>query len=220
MSLAVRTRMRILLALSLAMTVLGGIALAHMWSQLQSRDSLPPLGNNPQGELTDLGPVPDFSFSERGGQTVTNQDLHGKVWVASFIFTCCTESCPRISGTMARLQKELAGNENLVLVSFSVNPQMDTPERLKTYAAAYGADARRWLFLTGDQPKMYDLVKNGFHLAVEQTQGAERRPGNEVLHSSKLVLVDKQGKIRGYFDGTSEEGLKELKAKITQVVRE
>src|SRR5713101_367446 len=99
----------------------------------------------------DLGPVGDFSLTERSGQTVSRADLRGKVWVASFLFTRCCTGCPQITATLAQLQKELQGQPDVILVSFSVDPEHDTPKVLKDYAKEWGADPKRWLFLTGKQ---------------------------------------------------------------------
>lgn len=167
-----------------------------------------------------FGRVGEFRLTERSGQTVTRDELRGKVWVASFIFTCCTQACPQISGSMARLQHELADQFDAVLVSFSVNPDADTPEQLRTYADNFQADPKRWLFLTGPREPLYQLIRESFHLGVEPTQGEERRPGNEVLHSQKLVVVDRQGEIRGYFDGTQPDDVTRLKQKVLDLLRE
>jgi protein SCO1/2 len=149
----------------------------------------------------DLGPLPDFSLVTSSGEPLTKHDLDGKFWIASFIFTRCTGECPQVSGTMARLQKELAGKDDVRLVSLSVDPEHDTPEILQFYAKLYGADARQWLFVTGDKKHVYDLIVDGFHLGVEQATGISRMPGREVTHSSSLMLVDRQGHIRGKFEG-------------------
>lgn len=155
-------------------------------------------------DADDYGAVPDFSFTESGGRTVTRHDLEGKVWVASFIFTRCRSTCPQISATLLRLQTELAkekAGSDVVLVSFSVDPQHDTPKVLREFAEQHQADPGRWLFLTGDRDRMYDLIQNGFHLGVQETQGTERKPGFEYIHSTRLALVDRTSHIRGYFDG-------------------
>jgi cytochrome oxidase Cu insertion factor (SCO1/SenC/PrrC family) len=151
--------------------------------------------------LADLGQVRDFTFTERSGQPVSRQDLLGKVWVASFIFTCCNQSCPQVSSTMSELHERLASEQDLRFVSFSVDPERDTPEVLRDYAKGFNADGQRWLFLTGKQDDLYSLIRDNFHLGVEQNQGAARTPGNEVTHSSRLMLVDRRGHIRGYFEG-------------------
>src|SRR5438105_12473470 len=105
--------------------------------------------------LDDLGPVEDFALTERSERPVTRADLLGKVWVAAFGFTRCTGPCPQVSGTMARLQAELAGQPDLRLVSFSVDPDHVTPGVLREYAQRFGADPQRWLYLTGPRDDMY-----------------------------------------------------------------
>ncbi|MFN4260543.1 MAG: SCO family protein [Gemmataceae bacterium] len=168
----------------------------------------------------DFGPVADFALQERSEKIVTKADLQGKVWVASFIFTCCAQSCPRISGSMAQLQHELADQSDVVLVSFSVHPDDDSPEKLRLYADAYRADPERWLFLTGSEDAIYELIQGSFHLGVEQRQGAARTPGDEVLHSDKIAVVDRHGRIRGYFNGTDAEEVQKAKAKVLTLLRE
>src|SRR5262245_44198000 len=122
-----------------------------------------------------LGEVTDFALTERTGATVQRADLLGKVWVAAFGFTRCTGPCPQVSGTMARLQAELAGQPDVRLVSFSVDPDHDTPEVLRQYAERFGADPQRWLFLTGPRDDLYRLIQESFHLAVQQSEGEARK---------------------------------------------
>jgi protein SCO1 len=172
-------------------------------------------------------PVKDFALTERSGRTVRLDDLKGKVWVANFLFTRCTGVCPQVSGTLARLQSELAGKDDVLLVSFSVDPEHDTPEVLRAHAERYGADADRWLFLTGKRDEVYPLIRESFLLAVEQNEGTARTPGNEVTHSPRLALVDRRGHVRGYFDGrlVDEEGrrvddLPRLHKRIDALLRE
>jgi protein SCO1/2/putative membrane protein len=119
---------------------------------------------------------------------------------------------------MAHLQQALAGSKDVVLVSFTVDPEFDTPEVLRAYAARYGADPESWLFLTGDREEIYTLIRKTFLVGVEQNEGVERQPGNEVRHSVKLVLVDGQGRIRGYFDGTNPASLAELRHRMRILV--
>jgi protein SCO1/2 len=157
----------------------------------------------------DLGTVGTFSLTERAGRTVSRDDLLGKVWIASFEFTRCTQGCPQISATMEKLQADLAHYPDVRLVTFTVDPKHDGTEQLREYAKHYHADPERWLFLTGEENEIYRLLKDSFHLPVQQTEGAERKPGNEVLHSPKLVLVDRRGHIRGYFDGRPDPNLSE-----------
>ena len=114
-----------------------------------------------------FGVLPDFSLIERSGRRVTLADLRGKVWVADFIYTHCTDTCPLQSAEMARLQSDLSAEADARLVSISVDPAQDTPEVLAEYATRFGADRERWLFLTGQKRAIYTLAQKGFMLSVE-----------------------------------------------------
>jgi protein SCO1/2/putative membrane protein len=164
----------------------------------------------------DYGRVADFALPERSGDVVHRADLAGKVWVAAFVFTRCAGPCAEVSRSLANLQQDLASNKDVVLVSFTVDPEFDTPEVLRDYARRYQADSKRWLFLTGDRDELYRLIRTSFHLGVERNEGT--KPGYEVDHSTKLVLVDGQGHIRGYFDSTTPDDLAELKRRIPLLV--
>jgi len=178
----------------------------------------------------DLGPVGDFALTERNSQTVHRDDLLGKVWVAAFIFTRCAGPCHQVTGSMARLQHDLAGLDDVVLVSFTVDPECDTPQVLSDYAKRNGADPQRWLFLTGAPDKVYGLIRDGFHLYAEPNRGAERTAGNEVTHDVRLALVDRRGHLRlgktstntgyAYFDGTKPEDIPLLEEKVKALLQE
>ncbi len=152
--------------------------------------------------IEDLGPVRDFTLTERSGRKIRKADLLGKVWVADFVFTRCTGPCPKVTLTMQRLQEELASVPNFRLVTFTVDPEHDQPEELKRYADAFGADPDRWLFLTGPASYIYDIMEKGFRLPRPIRPSGKSLP--EVEHSTRLVLVDEKGHIRGYFDGLPE----------------
>jgi protein SCO1/2 len=147
----------------------------------------------------DLGTVGDFTLTERSGRSIGKSDLLGKIWIASFEFVRCTQGCPQISATMERLQEDLKRYPDVRLVTFTVDPEHDHPEELREYAKHYHADPERWLFLTGDEKTIYQLLETSFHLPAQKNTSGD--PGNAVMHSPKLVLVDRQGRIRGYFDG-------------------
>jgi cytochrome oxidase Cu insertion factor (SCO1/SenC/PrrC family) len=168
----------------------------------------------------DLGPVGDFTLTERHGQTVRPADLAGKVWVAGFIFTRCAGPCAQVTGSMARLQQECAELKDFRLVSFTVDPEHDTPEVLRDYADRYGADPQCWLFLTGKPEGVYSLIRHGFHLTAQPNEGEERTPGNEILHDTRLAVVDRHGHIRGYYNGTGPDDLPKLQKKIAVLLRE
>lgn len=145
--------------------------------------------------------VGSFSLTERSGKTITEKDLNGKVWVASFVFIRCTQGCPQVTATMQKLQEEFKDKEDFRLVTFTVDPKHDDTEKLKKYAEHFDADPKRWLFLTGEQEQIYKLLREGFRVGVEENTGEKRTPGNEVTHSTRLVLVDREGHIQGYYEG-------------------
>jgi cytochrome oxidase Cu insertion factor (SCO1/SenC/PrrC family) len=166
----------------------------------------------PSAEVLDEPlPVGDFAFTERSGQTVTQDSLRGRVWIAACFFTCCTDSCPKLSGSLARLQHELAGEPDVRLVSLTVDPARDTPATLSRYAEVYRADADRWLFLTGSAEQVHAFVQGRLKLGVAENTGPGATPGTRVLHSPKLTLIDRRGRIRGYYDGTDPEAVARLR---------
>lgn len=180
---------------------------------------------HPTQKLTELFPVPAFQLQERSGRTVTNEDLKGNVWVASFVFTRCSGPCPQVSATIARLQSELSNIPNLKFITFTIDPERDTLDELKKYAERYRADPDRWLFLTGPESQMHEFATQGFKLLA--TKRKDPKPGDEFDHSSKLALVDRKGVIRGYYDGMPgenaadfEKSLQRLKADIAAIHNE
>jgi protein SCO1/2 len=165
------------------------------------------------GDLPSLGNVGSFSLKDQSNRPVTAETLRGHVWAAAFFFTRCPTVCPRITRRMRDLQEQ-AGKDGvkLELVSFSVDPDNDTPEVLSAYAKQYGADLSTWRFLTGDLEVVRKTSEQGFKLALDgkPTPGAEHLG---LFHGSHLVLVDRTGTIRGYYR-TSED------SQMTQILKD
>ncbi len=175
----------------------------------------------PEVELKRYPLVPPFSLTEQSGKTITNHDLKGKIYVADFIFTTCPGPCPIISANMARLQQKLAGDDRVQLVSFTVDPQDDTPAVLSAYADHLGADPQRWLFLTGPKAQVYDLIQNGFLQSLQDNHGKQLAPGEFlVTHSTFMVLVDPQGFMRGFYSGLDAGDQASLMEGIRQLENE
>ena len=223
----------------------GGLAawawLVHPVARITGR---PRVSDKSQGALEKLevyGQVPEFSLIERSGRRVSRGDLLGKVWVANFFYTECSETCPLQSANMARLQADLSEEREVRLVSISLDPGHDTPEMLSEYANRFRADPDRWLFLTGSKDAIYRLAIEGFRLGVVDPGGqaqrqtgkgqawlgptsvwahpfpnAERKP---LIHSSRFVLVDRQAQIRGYYHGTDWQSLARLRENLLVVIR-
>lgn len=161
-----------------------------------------------------LGAVPDFALTDHRGEPFDRRRLSGRIWVVDFIFTRCAGQCLAMAAQMEALQQRLGESEDVALVSFSVDPEYDTPEVLSRYAATHGAQPERWFFLTGDQAVIHRLSRDGFRLGVAETGGTEAEP---ILHSTRLVLVDGAGRIRGYYDGTDERSVEMLLGDIERL---
>ena len=145
--------------------------------------------------------IPKFTLTERSGQPFDSASLRGKVWVADFFFTSCPGTCLMLSKRMKEIHAATAKNEDVRFVSISTDAETDTPEVMTKYAASLGADAR-WSFLTGARDTVFDLSIKGFKLALADAEGVDVK--EKFIHSTKLVLVDRHGWIRGYYDGVSE----------------
>src|SRR5579859_2685388 len=141
-----------------------------------------------------------FSLSDQHARTVKLDDLRGQVWIADFIFTGCQSACPMLTTRMRSLQQHLADRERALgrelpvrLVSFSVDPEVDTPDKLLAYAAKWGADDKRWLFLTGSLAEMNRAVTRGMKIPFEK--GGADTAAFDVMHGERIVVVDKAGRI-------------------------
>jgi cytochrome oxidase Cu insertion factor (SCO1/SenC/PrrC family) len=163
-------------------------------------------GKNTEPVHPDLDyPVGTFSLTERSGQTITDRDLRGHVWIASFIFTRCNGPCPQVTSTMARLQAELKDSPDVRFVTFTVDPKRDDLSALREYANNRKADPKRWLFLTGDETTIHTLMREQFKQPVERKTDPGVEPGDEFGHSSRLVLVDRKNVVRAMCDGLPDE---------------
>ena len=161
-----------------------------------------------------------FTLTERSGRPFASSDLQGKIWIANFIFTRCPGICPPMTRHMAKLQQELSTHtrwDDIRLVSFSVDPEYDTPQRLRAFAARYKADAEHWLFLTGQRDVIWRLCRDGFKQTVEPNEADAL---NQILHTSMFILVDRHNRIRGFFDSLKEEERSELKQTLERVLLE
>lgn len=157
--------------------------------------------------------VEDFSLEEAHGKTVTRTDLLGKPWLAAFIFTRCAGPCPRVSAQMKILQDRLK-DLDIRLVSFTVDPDTDTPEVLRQYAKGLGADPERWWFLTGDKATIYGLIRRSFKMPVQELQGEDRVPGFEIVHSINIMHVDAAGMVVGKYNAANDVDMAKLRRAV------
>jgi protein SCO1/2 len=183
--------------------IIIGIAGATLWSVYGTKPEVTPAKESAVS-------VPDFSLTNQQGELLALSDMAGKIWVADFIFTNCPTICPVMTQEMARLQSEFVADP-IYFVSFSVDPERDTSDVLSRYAAEYGADNRRWHFLTGEKEHIYELAKDGFSLAAGHN-------GSEVLHSTRFVLVASDGRIYGRYDSRSKPAMLRLRSDVNTLL--
>jgi protein SCO1/2 len=148
--------------------------------------------------------VPPFSLVDQEGEPFTNASVSGKVWIANFIFTRCAGPCPTMTAEMASLAQKI-DDPDVRFVSFSVDPEHDTPSVLKDYASRFGADHARWSFVTGEKSQIFRLAERGMKISA-----APANEDNAIIHSEKFVLVDREGWIRGYYDLRDADAMKKL----------
>jgi cytochrome oxidase Cu insertion factor (SCO1/SenC/PrrC family) len=196
-----------------AVAALGVMAGTFLWLKLAP----PPRTVNSSATslegLNGYGTVPQFSLLERTGKSSTLADLRGNVWIADFIYTTCTDTCPMQSAVMAQLQERFRSEAELRLVSFSVDPERDTPEVLGRYADRFKANPARWLFLTGKKEEITSLVQEGFRLSAAAFVEAPSQEST-ILHSPRFVLVDRNSQIRGYYDSRDKAALERLQRDV------
>ena len=168
-----------------------------------------------QRNMSAYGTVPDFQLMNQNGQPFGSAQLSGKIWIADFIYTTCPGPCPMISSRMSELQNPLEKTD-VHLVSFSVDPEKDTPEVLRGYAEKLQAEPGRWDFLTGAKSAIFKLSQDGFKLGVSDGGDAQGIP----VHSTRLVLVDRHAQIRGYYDAKEPEAITKLLADTNHLLRE
>ena len=175
------------------------------------------------------GTMPAFALVDQLERPVNSEDVRGRVVLADFVYTTCTDSCPLLSSRMQAVQERLRAERLLgtrvALLSFSVDPARDTPAALRAYAERYRADPDAWRFLTGPEKYVLPLVTQGFRLAVQQIPlrgaagGQEDAAGRyDTMHSNRFVLIDGQSQIRAYYDGLALDGEQVLRD-VRQLLR-
>ena len=169
-------------------------------------------GESVSHDLGMLGKVPDFEFLERAGVPVDREALRGKVWICSFVFTRCATHCVVMSTEMAALQDEFEDEPDFVVVATTVDPVYDTPEVLRKHADRYGAKEDRWLWLTGLREDIRKLAHEGMKLAW--------KADDPLIHSTRFVLVDRAGNIRGYYELRGEGRMRKMREDIRALLAE
>ena len=198
------------IALSPAWLVFAALALAIPLAALFFQRALPPRAS----QLPVIAALPDFALIDQAGRPFARKDLLGRAWVADFIFTRCSDACPRLTAQMKQLQDSLSPEEQkgaLRLLSITVDAAHDSPEALRAYAEKAGASPAVWTFLTGDADQLQRAIVDGFKSPFEAPQDAGT--GGDfftVLHGERFILLDPAGAVRGYYDVSEPAELSRL----------
>lgn len=182
-----------------AFIILVVFPLGFFFYYKQKIDALP----NRQKEVRVFWDAPAFNYPTQNGDTLHSDELKGHAYVADFIFTNCEGVCPNLSKTMSLIQLNFKNDDRLKLVSFTVDPDRDSIPVLKEYANRYGAITDKWYFLRGEKQTVWSMAEQGFRVPVVYTP--EGGKGAEFTHTEKIVLVDEDGKIRGFYNGLDKQ---------------
>jgi protein SCO1/2 len=203
----------------LVLLALSAIIIALFYRALDPERTLPvfqPTDINP--ELVDSSlrhvkkyhSIADFSLTNQNGQTITQEDYRGKIYVADFFFTTCPTICPLMTKNMADLQAELLNDADVLLLSHTVTPLIDSVPRLKAYALEKGVIDSKWNLVTGNKKQIYELARKSYLVAKDDGDGGPF----DMIHTENFVLVDKERRIRGVYNGTDKEDMARLLADL------
>lgn len=160
--------------------------------------------------------IADFSLTNQNGKTITQTDYKNKIYVADFFFTTCQTICPIMTNNMVEIQKEILNDDDIMLLSHSVTPEIDTVAQLKRYALKKGVNDKKWNLVTGDKKQIYELARKSY-LAVKDNPYAGPY---DMVHTENFMLIDKKRQIRGFYDGTNTEDINRLLNDIKHLKKE
>ena len=200
--------------------VIAGISIAYYMTLQQTDKKVLPIiqPKDVKAEMVDpellekgIGHrIGDFSLKNQFGETISLDDVKGKVFVVEYFFTTCGTICPEMTEQMTRVQHEFKGNDQVKILSFTVDPDYDDVEVLNAYAEKYGAKEGQWHFLTGTKEELYSLARKSFFVLKPAEAQNLGDAGSDFIHTNNFVLVDQKLRIRGYYDGTSREEVSDL----------
>lgn len=199
---------------AIVMSCLSAIIMSAIYFMLRKKNVLPiyqptnvnvELVDNSIQHVSKYHKINDFSLINQNGETITQDNYKGKIYVADFFFTTCGTICPIMTKNMAAIQKEILDDDDIMLLSHSVTPEIDTVAQLKRYAIEKGVNDAKWNLVTGDRKQIYDLARKSY-LAVKSNGDEDY----SMVHTENFMLIDKERRIRGFYDGTKEEEIEQL----------
>jgi protein SCO1/2 len=213
-----------LITLAIFLAVLGiGMAIAYPLLKPQKKlkvfqpaDVNPKLVDESLQKTYKDHTIADFELTNQLGKTITNKDFEGKVYVADFFFATCPSICPIMSSHIAELQTTFETKPEVMFLSHSVTPVMDSVPVLREYGERYGANPEIWHLTTGEKQHIYELARKSYFAVLDEGDGGVQ----DFIHTENFILVDTEGRIRGYYDGTSANEMKRLEEEINILLKE
>lgn len=202
--------------------LVAGIGAAYFIMTEEKKEKLPVLNpNDLNPEVVDesvrnIGyghSIGEFSMTNQDGETVTLDEVKGKIHVAEYFFTHCGSICPIMNKQMQRVHRKFKSNDDVKILSFTVDPQNDTVQRMTWYANKHNASGDNWHFLTGDKEDLYQLARTSYFTLKPAEARNLGDAGSDFIHTNNFVLVDRELRIRGYYDGTKD-------AEVTKMMRD
>jgi len=200
--------------LIIVMTLLSIVVLTSFYYILQPKVTLPIFSPNMVSSnlveesihhVKKYHKISNFSLTNQNGETITQEHYDNKIYVADFFFTTCPSICPIMTENMFYIQEKTI-NKDILLVSYSVTPEIDSVAQLKKYAIEKGVDNNRWNLLTGEKKDIYELARKSYLVAKNNGDGGKY----DMIHTENFVLIDKEKRIRGFYDGTNKEEMDKL----------
>jgi protein SCO1/2 len=163
-------------------------------------------------QLPVISYVKPFQFMNQDGDSISQRNLEGRVYVANYFFTTCKGICPNMNGKLKTIYEEYKGDSSIAFLTHTCQPEVDSLPQLKAYAVSMGADGRQWQFLTGNKLELYNTARNSYR--IDDPQNNVGSINDQFLHSQFLALVDKEGRVRGVYDGLRQKEINTLKKDI------
>lgn len=170
-------------------------------------------------KLPPISTVQPFAFADQDGKTITNQDVKGKVYVATFFFTTCTSVCPRLNKNLMPVHEEFKNDPNFLILSFTCDPSRDSVARLKRYAdSTLKVDTKKWIFLTGNKDSLYAMARHSY--MIDDPKHATENLETDFLHTQLIALVNKKGEVAKIYDGLKPSEIQQMQEEIKKLLKE
>lgn len=201
--------------LGLVLLIVSAVIISLFYNALQPKEILPvyqpamvnfELVDSTLQHVKKYHTIADFALTNQNGKLVTQKDYENKIYIADFFFTTCPTICPIMTKNMAGIQDKILNDENVMLLSHSVTPDIDSVPQLKKYALEKGVKDRKWNLVTGDKQQIYELARKSYMAVKTDGDGGPY----DMIHTENFILVDKERRIRGFYDGTDSEEMKKL----------